>query len=169
MFSCNALSEEFEVAGKLYTLQEKQSDFSCNEFTIQSLEKRLPYSVNENLVRGGLGHLGDFNIISHTITYSSQNKSIIQQLPKLEKLLTSYDRIDPNRPYISKPEACPGNDAVLFRMWGGGNCSNVCEAWALVIFTDEGKIDKITGLTGNEYNNCSNYKCPSYSKLKSME
>jgi len=168
LFSCNALSEEFEVAGKLYTLKEKKIDFSCDEFTIQSLEKSLPHSVNENLVRGGLGHLGNFLIISHTLSYINKNKSISQQLPKLEKLLTSYERIDPRRPYISKPEACPGKNTVLFSMWGGGNCSSVCEAWALVIFSPEGNIKHIEGLTYDEYNKCSNYECPAYDKIKQM-
>ena len=115
-----SFAEEFEVEGKAYTLLEKKSDFSCSNFTIESLEKRLPRSVNQNLVRGGLGHLDDPRMISHTLTYS--NKSIQKTLPRLENLLKNYDKISPRRSYISKADACPGNDGVLFRMWGGGNC-----------------------------------------------
>lgn len=162
-----SFSEEFEVEGKAYSLIENKSDFSCSNFTIESLEKRLPRSVNQNLVRGGLGHLDDPRIISHTLTYS--NESVKKTLPRLESLLTNYDKISPRRSYIPKANACPGNNGVLFRMWGGGNCSTVCEAYALVIFTKLGEISKIKGLTYSEYNNCSNYKCPAYETLNNIK
>lgn len=167
-FSQNIFPETFVVDGKEYVLEEKKSSFKCPNFNIESLEKRLPSFLNGNLVRGGLGHLGDFKIISHKITYSNSSESISRRLPKLEGLLSSYERIDSSRPYISKPTACPGKDGVLFEMWGGGNCSTVCEAWALVIFSNDGSIKKIKGLSYDEYDNCSNYKCPAYNKLKNM-
>lgn len=35
-------------------------------------------------------------------------------------------------------------------MWGGGNCSNVCEAWATVVFNKSGGVVSIKGVSLNE-------------------
>lgn len=152
LFSNLSYAETIKIKGKEYTLEEKKEVLNCKAFKIISLEKRLPYSVNVDRIPNGItmGHLGDENILSQTITYKS--KIVSKAFPQLENLLSTYERIDLSRSYISRPVSCIGEDAVLFRMWGGGNCSTVCEAYVLITINENGEISNAKGLTYEEYN-----------------
>ena len=144
-------SEVIESNGKKYTVETKHNTLRCNTFSVTNIERSLPFSIRESRIpyEITMKHHGRPHLLNLTLLYNSQ--SVEKKLPALETLLSGYNKISEKKSYISTPISCIGNNKVLFKMWGGGNCTNVCEAWATVEFNKSGKILKVKGLSYNEY------------------
>jgi len=143
-------SEEINANGKKYTVEINHKTIQCGHFSITNSERSLPFSIRESRIpyKITMGHHGRPHLISTTLFYKSLQTE--KKLPPLESLLVGYNRISSKKTYISTPVKCIGENTVFFRMWGGGNCSNVCEAWASVEFSTTGDIVSIKGLSGNQ-------------------
>lgn len=150
LISIPVSSEEIKANGKIYKIETKQKTLQCGQFSITNIEKSLPFSIRESRIpyKITMGHHGRPHLISSTLIYKSPQ--IEKKLPPLETLLVGYKRISPKKTYISTPTKCISKNTVFFKMWGGGNCTNVCEAWASVEFRATGDIVSIKGLSGNE-------------------
>ena len=96
-----------------------------------------------------MGHKGKAHIMSQNMTLVTNGSAI--DISNIYKNIRNYSKIDPGRPYISRPEKCIGSKSVLFYFWGGGNCSTVCEAYALASFEANGKVKTLKGLEYKEY------------------
>jgi len=144
-------SEEIQANGKKYTIETKHNTIQCTTFSVTNSERSLPFSIRESRIpyEITMGHHGRPHLLSLTLTYKSQ--LVEKKLPALETLLTSYNRVSLKKNYVSTPTKCIGKNKVLFKMWGGGNCTNVCEAWASVEFSKVGEIISIKGLSYSEF------------------
>ena len=150
----NVNAEKIAFEGKEYKLEIEEESLVCSDFTIKSTTKSLPFSIRETIIgisdsKVSMGHYGRPHVTEQTFEYIKEN--VMVKLPVIESLLTGYSKIDPKRPYLSHPYKCLGDNKVLFSMWGGGNCSNVCEAFAVIEFTNSGNIKSSKGLTYKEY------------------
>ncbi len=148
--SANCFSETINIEGKEYPVIENTKNLQCANFSVTSvtreLSHRLHYSeIPENI---SMGHQGG-NYLSQSMTFKAGN--LQRNMPALELILTGYNKISADRPYLSTPVKCVGSDTLLVSMWSGGNCSTVCEAYALITFDNSGNIIKSKGLTYKEY------------------
>lgn len=144
-------SENIAVNGKEYKIEIKESVLECSDFSIKSITKELPFSIRERHIpyEKTMGHKGNSHLINQSLSFAYKQNN--QNIPAFYKQLSNYTRVDPNRPYLAKPIKCIENRSVLFYLWGGGNCSTVCEAYALVEFTSSGVISSLKGLNYKEY------------------
>lgn len=151
LFSFSAQAEIISINGKKYEIEIKESLLKCDNFSINSSIKSLPFSIRERYLpyKKLMGHKGNSHLMSQNLTFVTNSSSF--DISNIYKNINNYSKIDPKRPYISKPEKCIGSNSVLFYFWGGGNCSTVCEAYALVSFEANGKVKTLKGLEYNEY------------------
>ena len=96
-----------------------------------------------------VNHMGDPYTMNEDVIYIASGKEV--KLPKLVSKLSNYSKIDKKRSYRVSADKCLGESSALFMLLGGGNCSNVCEAYAKVDFNENGNISSISGLTYQEY------------------
>jgi len=87
--------------------------------------------------------------MNQKLSFKTNNAS--KDISYIYKNIHNYSKIDAKRPYISAPVKCIENKSVLFTFYGGGNCSTVCEAYALVSFKTNGTFNSLKGLNYNEY------------------
>jgi hypothetical protein len=148
-------AEDIVVNGTTYDIEEKTQTLNCNEFSIHTKERSFPFAIRESRIPYELTmkHLGRPHLISQSNSYISVDKSV--PIPALESITFNYERIDAKRPYISEPVKCLDGKKVLFTMWGGGNCSTVCEAWAIVEFTKNGLVRSFQGIAYDEFKSLS--------------
>ena len=151
LISIPAASEEIQANGKKYTIETKSKILQCGTYSVTKYERSLPFSIRESRIpyKITIGHHGRPHLLSLKLTYKS--KSVEKTIPALEKLLTGYNRISSKKSYISTPVKCISKNKVIFKMWGGGNCTNVCEAWATIEFSKSGEISSIKGLSYREF------------------
>ena len=150
LLSINSFAEKVEIDGKLYPVKERSSKVECGNFSIISTTKKLPDFLHHSKIPKSLsiGHKG-INYIGYELTYQAEGKLV--KVKPLESYLNGYERIAEDRLYISRPQKCIQPNTVLFSMWGGGNCSDVCEAFSLITFNPNGEIEKAEGLSMKEY------------------
>ena len=148
-------AEDIVVNGTTYDIEEKTQTLKCNEFSIHTKERSFPFAIRESRIPYELTmkHPGRPHLISQSNSYISVDKSV--PIPALESITSNYERIDAKRPYISEPVKCLDGKKVLFTMWGGGNCSTVCEAWAIVEFTKNGLVRSFQGIAYDEFKSLS--------------
>jgi len=138
--------------GNSYKYENIESILKCSKFSIVTKTKSFPFSLSENKIpyEITMKHMGNPHLISQKQMYINSGKEV--ELPNLISKLSNYKKIEKKRSYTIKPVKCLGASSVLFSLWGGGNCSTVCEAYVKAAFTENGAISSIYGLTYKEYN-----------------
>lgn len=151
LFSISSFSETVEIDGKSHSVNTRYKAVSCGDFLIESVTKKLPDYLHHSQIPKSLsiGHKG-INYIGYELTYKSKGQEI--DIKPLKDHLSGYKKLSKDRVYISRPLKCIKPNAVLFSMWGGGNCSDVCEAFSVITFNSSGVITKARGLSVKEFN-----------------
>lgn len=131
-----AQAETIELNGEAYELEEKQNILKCSKFSIVTISTSLPYSVRENSIpyEKTMKHIGNPHLINEKLLYIQNGKKI--ELPNFKSMLSNYNKISMKRSYTTKPLKCLNHNSVLFRLWGGGNCKTVCEAYVKASFSE---------------------------------
>jgi len=137
--------------GNVYNLESKESILKCSKFSIYTKTISFPFSLRENNIpyEKTMKHMGNAHLISQKLIFS--NTGVENELPDIISKLSDYKKIDKKRSYIISPVKCLGESSVLLSLWGGGNCSTVCEAYAKATLTKNGVLSSISGLTYKEY------------------
>jgi len=133
------------------SIEKKEKVIKCSNFSIRKITSRLPYSINERDIPRELtmGHYTDPYLVSEQLFYIRSGEAV--NIGGLTDRLPNYKKIEQKRPYIVSSIQCLGDSSVIFRLWGGGNCDNVCVAIVKADFNDKGDISSISGLTYKEY------------------
>jgi len=150
LFTVNSFAETVEINGNNYPVKVKSSNVECGDFSVVSTTKELPDFLHYSQIPKTLsiGHKG-INYIDYELSYKTKGEQF--KVKPLEGSLNGYEKIAKDRLYISRPQKCIEPNKVLFLMWGGGNCSDVCEAYSLITFDSKGSIKKAQGLSMKEY------------------
>jgi hypothetical protein len=150
LISSGASGEQITSDGITYSVEVDQVELDCTSFKMASVVKSLPSNISESKIpyEITMGHYGNPYALSQTILYISP--SVAPAAIAVEKIQPVYSRIDPTRKYLATPEKCLPKNSVLFSFWGGGNCTNVCEAWGRVYFSTKGEILEVKGLNYQE-------------------
>jgi len=144
-------AEEISHKGTTYTIDVETQDLDCGSFIVLLTERALPFSVRESEIPHEitLGHFGKPHVLSQEFSYVS--KFTARTLTDLKEIIPEYERIETKRKYLAKATKCVSPNFVLFSFWGGGNCKTVCEAWALVEFSEDGRAISSQGLSYQQY------------------
>jgi hypothetical protein len=145
------LAESVLHKGIEYQVERDLTELSCSNFSFSLESRSFPFNLRESKIpyEITLGHIGKPHLISQSFTYSSPGQ--VSEPEQTTALLPNYIRIDNKRKYLAAVGACAGVDSVTVSFWGGGNCRNVCEAWALITFSKQGKVQSSKGLTYAEF------------------
>ncbi|WP_155247349.1 hypothetical protein [Teredinibacter turnerae] len=140
-----------EHDGVTYEVELRTSELNCDLFTVKLERRSLPFSIRESQIPYPItmGHLGDPYLISQTITYKAKGSK--ENVNSVESVLPKYSRVENGRKYVAKLGSCVGESSVTLSLWGGGNCTNVCEAWTLITFGSNGEVKSSKGLTYAEF------------------
>jgi len=155
LFSISSFSETVEINGKTHSVNTRFKAISCGNFSIESVTKKLPDYLHHSQIPKSLsiGHKG-INYIGYELTFRSKDKEV--DIKPLKDHLSGYQKLAKDRLYISRPIKCIKPNSVLFSMWGGGNCSDVCEAFSVISFDLNGIVTKARGLSVKEFNELKN-------------
>ena len=146
-----SLAESINHNGQKYDVEITKENIECKDFQLSLQKRSLPFSSRESKIphKITMGHYGYAHLLSQSFTFASNQVKSQQQT--IDSMLPSYQRIDPNRPYVATAVSCVDKHSVIVSFWGGGNCKDVCEAWSLVTFSKKGKVISSKGLTYPEF------------------
>ena len=152
VLSNQVFSGQVEFNGKIYeTKIESEFFLDCGSFNLEKRTTRFLYSsFPETQIPLEISHKHKSRpyVISQEVIYTSGS---IEKIIDSDLFLPSYSRIDPTRSYLISESQCVGPNTVIFGFWGGGNCSSVCDAKAIVEFTSLGEIKMVRGLSNEEF------------------
>ena len=151
LFVVVANADQISHKGITYEVRTDEISLECSSFKIISKVQTLPSSLRESEIpyEITMGHYGKPHVLEQSISYVSDTAE--NMAFAVDAITPTYERIDDDRKYLAKPEACVGPHSVVFSLWGGGNCKTVCEAWVLVEFSGSGKPVKVLGLSYSEF------------------
>lgn len=146
-----ANADQISHKGITYEVKTDEIGLDCGSFKIISKVQSLPFSLRESEIpyEITMGHYGKPHVLKQSISYVSDTAE--GEAFAVDAITPTYERIDADREYLAKPEACVGPHSAAFSLWGGGSCKNVCEAWVLVEFSRSGKPVNALGLSYSEF------------------
>lgn len=151
LWAVGANAGQVSHKGITYEVVTEETSLECSSFEIISKVQALPFSLRESEIpyEITMGHYGKPHVLEQSISYISDTGE--NEAFSVNAIIPTYERIDDDRKYLAKPEACVGPYSAVFSLWGGGNCKTVCEAWVLVEFSHSGKPVKAIGLSYSEF------------------
>jgi len=121
----------------------------CGEYTLKVVSYEFDQGLPEKVLSNeSAGHFGNPYLVKQEFIYVSK-KGLVSH--PISDLWPKYERIDPERYYTAKIKQCSDNREATFSLWSGGNCRDVCEAWGVIRFSENGSITSLKGLSYPEF------------------
>lgn len=154
------------IDGIHYLTETKSSELICDNFTLTRTVINYTQDVFDPVTgaisqvnetdlpnTGGLRHpeksyyLPDWKVDDYVEITQGELTSRVRNLP--DKIRSRS--VAPDRVYVWTAGKCLPDDRVLISLTSGGNCSNVCEAFAIIGFGPNGEIIETEALTYAEF------------------
>ncbi len=126
-------------------LIKKVTTSKCGSYELKVVSFELDRGLPEHsFLAKSAGHFGNPYLVKQNLVYTSESGA--KDYP-ISTIWPEYERIDSARYYSANIKQCTDNREALIAFWSGGNCKNVCEAWGLVKFSEDGTIESSQGLS----------------------
>ncbi|MDW7549033.1 hypothetical protein HUZ36_17650 [Pseudoalteromonas sp. McH1-7] len=121
----------------------------CGDYQLKIVSLELNRNIPEqSILDESAGHFGNPYLLTQELVYISKAGVTTHSI---SNVWPEYERIDPTRYYSATIKQCTDKREAIIAFWSGGNCRDVCEAWALVTFTEDGTIESSKGLSYQEF------------------